>query len=91
MASTSAFPTSSRGKNWSEADSMLLIATYQNALADKPGMIQICLKANTLEGEGLAVFHDRLAVKFLASSPQVSSRSSTSIQERWTKMTATYR
>ena len=91
MTSTSTFPASTRGKNWSEADSMLLIVAYQDALADKPGMIWICLKADALEGESLAVFHDRLAVKFLASSPEVSSRSSASIQERWTKMTATYR
>jgi len=91
MASISAFPTSTRGKNWSEADSKLLIAAYQDVVANKGGMIQICLKANALEGESLAIFYDRLAVKFLASSPEVSSRSSTSVQERWTKMIATYR
>jgi len=39
MTSTSTFPASTRGKNWSEADSMLLIVAYQDALADKPGMI----------------------------------------------------
>ena len=86
-----AIPTSTHGKNWSEADSMLLIAAYQDASTDKRGMIQICLKANALESESLAFFYDRLAAKFLASSPEVSARSSSSIQERWQKMTASYR
>src|SRR5579859_5583613 len=92
MASSSASSASNnRGRNWTEPDSLILIDAYQFVMSSKERMTFLQLRLTQLAGESASISNDRIASKFLASSPMVTTRSTDSIKERWIKMVATYR
>jgi len=88
MASSSM--SHSRGKNWSESDSLILICISIRDVF-KRRYEAFCGRNSSLAGESSSILNDQIAAKFLASSPMVTSRSTDSIKERWIKMVATYR
>src|SRR5579859_5639217 len=93
MASSSSASCASNnhGRNWTEPDSLILIDAYQFMMSSKEHMTFLRLRLTQLAGESASISNDRIASKFLGSSPMVTTRSTDSIKERWIKMVATYR
>src|SRR5579859_5648712 len=71
--------------------SLILIDAYQFVMSSKKRMTFLRLRLTQLAGESASISNDRIAYKFLSSSPMVTTRSTDSIKERWIKMVATYR
>ena len=45
----------------------------------------------SLDGDNVGIIHDKIAVKFGESSPDIEGRSTEAIKERWKKLLETYR
>lgn len=84
-----------RGKNWSEEDSLKLVDAYKYAQETKEGLY--CPLAfhtnsiNNIAGESKQNVHERMAAKFLESSPEITDRTAFAVAARWDQMMTTFR